>query len=284
MIRLIVTADDFGISLEVNEAIERAHRYGMLSAASLMVGAEASADAIARARQMPRLRVGLHLTLVDGRPLLPAKDVAALIDETQEFLSDPLHAGLRFSFSRTARRQLKAEIEAQFSAFHATGLKLDHVNSHHHMHLHPLVLDAIIESGNRHGMKAMRVPFEPPPLGFFSPDGTSLGGLLSWFALLPWVALLKRRLRRAGLRFNDRLLGLSASGRMDEARVLRYLSRLQSGITEIYFHPITPRLVESEQSAGPRPIDDELAALTSTRVLTQVHRQQLVPLGFGDLT
>ena len=74
MKRLIVTADDFGAAREVNEAVESAHRGGVLTAASMMVAAPAAADAVARARRMPALRVGLHVVLVEGRPVLPASD------------------------------------------------------------------------------------------------------------------------------------------------------------------------------------------------------------------
>jgi len=73
--QLIVTADDFGVAREVNDAVEVAHRGGVLTAASLMVSAPAAADAVERARRMPSLRVGLHLVLVDGRPVLPASAV-----------------------------------------------------------------------------------------------------------------------------------------------------------------------------------------------------------------
>jgi len=79
--RLIVTADDFGVAREVNDAVEAAHRGGVLTAASLMVAAPAAADAIARARRLPSLRVGLHVVLVEGRPLLPASAVTHLVDD-----------------------------------------------------------------------------------------------------------------------------------------------------------------------------------------------------------
>jgi len=159
--RLIVTADDFGAAREVNDAVEAAHRGGVLTAASLMIGAPAAADAIARARRLNSLRVGLHLTLLQGRPVLPAAAVARLIDREGTFPSNPAVLGLRLAASREARRQLAAEISAQFAAFSDSGLALDHCNAHLHFHLHPLVGRLMVAIGTRFGLRAVRLPLEP---------------------------------------------------------------------------------------------------------------------------
>src|SRR6204780_2049044 len=126
-----------------------------------MVGAPAAADAVARARRMPSLRVGLHLVLVEGRPVLPASEVAELVDGNGFFRSDMAALGAAISFSRHARRQLAAEITAQFEAFRATGLALDHCNAHKHYHLHPLIGGLIASIGRHYGLLAARVPLEP---------------------------------------------------------------------------------------------------------------------------
>src|SRR5438477_9682075 len=136
---LIVTADDFGASLAVNDAVEAAHLRGILTATSLMVAAPAAADAVARARRLSSLKVGLHLVLTDGVPLLPPDAIPALVGRDGRFLEPQGWAGVRFFFDPAARRQLAAEIEAQFAAFVATGLALDHADAHKHMHLHPTV-------------------------------------------------------------------------------------------------------------------------------------------------
>ncbi|HET8585835.1 MAG TPA: hopanoid biosynthesis-associated protein HpnK, partial [Casimicrobiaceae bacterium] len=139
MKKLIVTADDFGAAREVNEAVELAHTKGILTAASLMMSGDAVDDAIARARRLPTLRVGLHLVLVDGKPVLPPAAIPALVDRDGRFPRDLVRAGVNLFLRPDARRQLAAEIAAQFDAFAATGLALDHVNAHHHFHLHPSV-------------------------------------------------------------------------------------------------------------------------------------------------
>src|SRR5271155_3192167 len=154
--RLVVTADDFGADVAVNEAVEIAHRQGVLTAASLMVGAPAAADAVARARALPSLAVGLHLALVEAKPVLPPEQVSHLVDGRGMFRENMAAAGATMFFNSAARRQLAAEIAAQFEAFAATGLTLDHVNAHKHFHLHPTIAGLILKIGASHGLRAAR--------------------------------------------------------------------------------------------------------------------------------
>src|SRR5260370_10176459 len=158
---LIVTADDFGLHESVNEAVEQASRTGVLTAASLMVAAPAAADAIRRARALPNLRVGLHLVLADGRAMLTPDLIPALADGSGRMNSRMFVNGVRFLAFPGVRRQLEAEIRAQFSAFARTGLTLDHVNVHRHFHLHPTLLDMLLRIGREYGVTAVRVPDEP---------------------------------------------------------------------------------------------------------------------------
>src|SRR5262249_30210968 len=156
--RLIVTADDFGIAPEVNEAVEQAHRNGILSAASLMVTGRACADAVARARRNPKLRVGLHLVLTDGAPALSPERIPDLLDASGALRTDMVSAGIDIFLWPRVRRQVRAEIAAQLAAYRATGLALDHVNSHHHFHLHPTIAAEVIRAGSANGMRGIRLP------------------------------------------------------------------------------------------------------------------------------
>lgn len=272
MKRLIVCADDFGLDPAVNAAIEEAHREGILSTASLMVGAPAAAEAVALARRLPGLHVGLHLDLVDGRPLSPAAALPGLVGRDGRFDRNMARAGLRFFLSPQARRCLAQEIRAQFEAFRATGLTLDHVNAHKHMHLHPTVAGLIVAIGRDYGMKAVRVPVEPRPV-LRAAFPAEYPPLPLW---RPWVALLRRRLRRHGLRVNDHLFGLAWSGQMVEERVLRLLPHLPDGLSEIYFHPAA-RSSPALAAAMPGYCQtDELAALVSPAV-----KARIAALGIG---
>jgi chitin disaccharide deacetylase len=272
MRRLIVTADDFGRDPAVNAAVERAHSNGILSTASLMVGAAAADDAVARARRLRDLHVGLHLVLVDGRPVSAPERVAGLLGEGGEFDRNMARAGMRFFFLPGVRRQLAREIRAQFAAFRATGLDLDHVNAHKHFHLHPTVAQLIIDIGRDYGMKAVRVPAEPAAvLRRALPQARAPLPLCR-----PWVEHLRFRLRRAGMAVNDYVFGLAWSGNMVENRVLRLLPYLPNGVSEIYFHPAVERS-QALAAAMPRYRQtEELAALLSPRI-----RQRVAALGIG---
>ena len=259
MTALILTADDFGLAVEVNMAVALAHRAGRLSCASLMVTAPAAEDAIARARAMPDLGVGLHLTLVEGRPALPASQVPDLVGPDGQFLDDPLAAGLRFFFRPGARRQLRAEIRAQFEAFMATGLPLDHVNTHNHLHLHPTVLGIVLDVARAFGNPPMRLPRETIRAAAMG----GMGALAARIAMAPILRLAAARLARAGVRHNRSILGLSHSGRMDEARVLSLLAVAGADPVEIYLHPATGRARALERTMANYDHAGELSALLS---------------------
>ncbi len=262
--RLIFTADDFGLHEAVNAAVERGHREGVLCAASLMVSAPAAADAVRRARRMPGLAVGLHLVLADGNATLPAQRIPALVDARGQFNSAMVRNGVRYFFLPHVRRQLAAEIRAQFEAFAATGLPLDHVNAHKHFHLHPTILSLLLSIGGEFGLRAVRLPAEP--------------GNSPWLG--PWLALMRRRLDRTGIIHNDHVFGLRHSGAMDEAVLLDILERLPHGLSEVYLHPAT----RNDLSLGMRHYrhSDELAALLSPRVRETIHAHGTMCRGFAD--
>jgi chitin disaccharide deacetylase len=279
--RLIVCADDFGLDEAVNAAVETASSNGILTCASLMVGAPAARDAVARAHRLRRLKVGLHLVLVDGRPVLPTREVPDLVDASGAFDDNMLRAGMRFFFSQRARRQLAAEIRAQFMAFRATGLALDHVNAHKHMHIHPTVASLVIAIGREFGMRAVRVPAEP--WGALRQAAAAEGARVLPPLYAPWIALLRRRLKRAGLAVNDHLLGLAWSGAMTEPRMLRLLAALPAGASELYCHPAveqTPALARTMPAYRPA---EELAALVSPRVRRAIDSGGIELVSYADL-
>jgi hopanoid biosynthesis associated protein HpnK len=276
---LILTADDFGLHEAVNEAVELASRAGTLCAASLMMGAPATADAVRRARELPGLRVGLHLVLTDGEPLLPVEQIRALVDAQGRFRSRLVTDAARYFLSPAARRQLEAEIRAQFKAFAATGLTLDHVNGHKHFHIHPTVLGLLLRVGREFGLRAVRVPYEPSALL----EPPALGAWLATWGMSPWLRLMKRRLERAGVLSNDQLLGIHYSGGMTESMLLASLKRLPRGVTEIYLHPATESGATIARSMREYRHTEELAALRSPRLRTALTQMRAVCGGYGDL-
>jgi hopanoid biosynthesis associated protein HpnK len=275
--RLVVTADDFGLSPEVNEAVEQAHRDGILTAASLMVSAPAAADAVVRARRLPSLRVGLHLVLVEAWPTLPPEQLPDLTDAQGLMRRDMGRLGLDLAVKAAARRQLAAEITAQFEAYRATGLPLDHVNAHKHFHVHPLIAGAVLRIGRRYGMRAIRVPREPREVLRRAEAGANPRAALD---IAPWAGLLAVRARQAGLLIPDRTLGLAWSGAMTPRRVASLLAHLPDGLTELYTHPAS-----AGGFAGEAPgyaYAAERDALIAPEARAAVARPGVVSGGFSD--
>ncbi len=265
---LIITADDFGRHPAINAAVEQAHREGVLTAASIMMGEAHVAEAVAIAHRNPKLRIGLHVVLTEGRAVLPPSQIPDLVDAQGRFADDAMaRDGARFFFFPSVRRQLAAEIRAQFEAFKATGLALDHVNAHRHFHLHPTILALILEVGREFGLRAVRVP-----------DETQAPALLK-----PIFALLRRRLTKAGIACNDQIAGLAHSGGMDETRLLEVLKNLAPGVTEIYLHPATVSGRAIAEPMADYRHADELAALLSPRVRAALDALQLPRGGFMDV-
>lgn len=273
---LIVTADDFGAAEEVNDAVEQGHRDGILTAASLMVSGQAAASAIARAKALPRLRVGLHIVLVDGRPTLPASAVPDLVDAAGMFRNDMTAAAFRIFCLPRVRRQVEAEIEAQFDAFRATGLTLDHVNTHKHFHLHPTIASTILRVGTRYGLRAVRVPLEPRWL--LRRVEPTLSTSRDWL-LTPWMLLSRQRFRAAKMCVPDQVFGLAWSGAMTPGRILGLLENLPPGLTEIYLHPATGPY---RGSAPGYLYADELAALVAPRIVEASRNSGVTRGGFAD--
>ncbi len=262
---LAVTSDDFGLSREVNEAVEIAHRDGILTSASLMVAEPWAADAVARARRLPGLRVGLHLTLVEGRAMLPPDRVADLVGRGGFLRTDLAAYGAGIFFRPSMQRQVAAEIRAQFDAFAATGLVLDHVNAHKHYHLHPTIAGLVLRIGREFGMPMLRVPVEPAAtLSRIEPIRRGLEARVA----APYAKLLRRRARAAGIAVADQVFGLAWSGAMTRDRIAGLLRHLPPGRTEIYTHPAT-----AGGFAGAAPgyrYADELAALVDPEVVSLV--------------
>lgn len=255
--RVIFTADDFGLTESINQAVERAHRAGRLDAASLMVAGAAAADAVERARAMPGLRVGLHLVAVDGPAVLSPGDLPDLLDARSRFPADQFRLGIGYFACPHLRRQLAAEIRAQFAAFAATGLTLHHADSHKHMHLHPTVARLMLDIGREFGLRRVRVPTEPPAV--LARCGTRPG--LGALALYHWSRVLRRQVLAAGMATTDYCFGIAWSGHMTPERVRRLLAVLPGGESEVYFHPAVRRDAELRRLMPDYEHEAELQAL-----------------------
>jgi len=243
-----------------------------------MVGAPAAADAVERARRLPNLRVGLHVVLVDGDPVTDRARIPGLVDRGGRLRNDLLRYAAGISVAPALRRQAEREIAAQFEAYRATGLPLDHVNTHRHFHLHPTIAAQIMSIGRRYGMRALRVPVEPwPVVAAIDPRARRNLGLIA----APWAARLRRRARGAGLTTADAVFGLAWSGAMTATRLAALLRRLPAGIIEIYLHPAQTNAF-SGAAHGYR-YAEEFAALCDADCIAAARKSGYTLGGYADV-
>ena len=269
--RLIVNADDFGRSPSINAAVIRAHREGVLTSASLMVNEPACAEAVESARQNPTLGVGLHLTLLCGHSALRPEQIPGLVNARREFSDNPAGVGIRYFCKRSLREQLRAEIHEQFAKFAATGLPLDHVNGHLHLHLHPTVFRILMTDAEQLGIRHLRFTRD----GFWMNLGLARGRILyrashaALFGILSVIS--RRRLNDKQIRHTSRVFGLLQDSHVHEDFILKLLPSLPAGDSELYSHPSLDEF------------RNEFDALISPRVQDQVKQLGIKLIRYQDL-
>lgn len=269
--RLIINADDFGLSHSVNQAVIRAHREGVLTAASLMPGETGFGEAVQLAKENPGLGVGLHLVLLHGRAVLPPEKIPGLVNSRGEFSNNPVSAGLKYFFRPGLRGQLRAEIHAQFEKFRSTGLPLDHVNGHLHLHLHPVIFKILMDDSEKLGIRHLRLARDCLARSramsrgrlFYRVSHAAIFELLSRAARGP--------LRQKNISHAEITFGLLQDGRVDEEYILKLLPELPPGDSELYSHPSLDRFKH------------EFDALISPRVRGQIQKLGIQLLRYRDL-
>ena len=233
--RLIVNADDFGRSASINAAVIRAHCDGILTTASLMVNGDACTEAITLARAHPRLGVGLHLSLICGRAALPPREIPGLVNAAGDFSDDPVRTGFRYFAQPALRPQLRAEIQAQFAKFRATGLPLDHVNGHLNLHLHPTLFRLLLDA--EPALRHLRLTRDPFWLNARLARGQWLYRLSHALIFQLLSARARPYLRARGIRHTPVVFGLLQNARVNEGYVRALLPALPPGDSELYAHP-----------------------------------------------
>lgn len=270
MKKLIISADDFGLSSGVNRAVVKAWQDGLLTGASLMVGGSAFDEAVELARENPGLQVGLHLTLVQGRSLLAQTGFPPLVDSEGLFAHDPVYAGMRYFFIRPLRKQLIAEIEAQIVRFLETGIPLSHIDGHLNIHMHPTVFDILCRLMPKYGIKTFRLTRERPGKELQISPARRIGKIVDAFIFNLLAGHCKKSLDQLGISYTDEVKGLLNSGHMSEDYLLKVMDILLDGVTEIYFHPGCHPDPGISRLMPDYRHDDELEALTSQPVMNRL--------------
>ncbi|HTT75947.1 MAG TPA: hopanoid biosynthesis-associated protein HpnK [Candidatus Binataceae bacterium] len=277
---LIITADDFGLSHEVNAAVARAHREGILTAASLMAAGPASAEAAAIARDYPGLDAGLHATLCLGRAVLPFDRLPGLVNMNGDFSANPFAAGMRSYFNRTLRLLLRDELRAQIDRHLELIGRLSHIDGHLNFHVHPVVAGLLIELCIEYQVPCIRLPREPVFTTLALARGHSIRKLTEAVIFRALSRRAQRLMAVRGILTTDRLFGLHQSGHLSERYVLGVIARLPPGLTEFYFHPATGNGGTLSDLASQR----DFAILISPRIRAALDARAIRLTNFAELS
>ena len=235
--RLILNADDFGLTAGVNRAIIELHRAGVLTSTTLMAKAAATDEAIELARSTPSLGVGCHVVLADGEPVLPAQNLPTLVDTHTGRFHPKLGAFLKRLYSgRIRSAEIEAEGAAQIASLQSRGLRLTHIDTHKHTHMFPAVLRPVLRAAKAAGIRAVRNPFEPawslrstPGAPWIRRTEVSLLRLLE--------PTFRRIVAEESFTTTDGAIGVLATGTLDAATVASLLRNLPPGTWELVSHP-----------------------------------------------
>ncbi len=287
MRRLIVNADDFGLTRGVNRAIVESHRDGIVTSSTLMANGQAFEDAIAHAKSASRLSVGCHVVLVDGSPVLGGQQASTLFDQKADDgrFYDGLGAfALRAVSGRVDADEIEAEVTAQIRKLQSAGVSVSHLDTHKHTHILPQVLRALLRAARTCGVPAVRNPFGPVRLSILA-KYPSLWKRYSQVTVLNRLGgRFRNSVTNAGMLTTDGTVGVVATGVMDSYLFRSIVDSLPEGTWELVCHPgyndaelgsIRTRLRESRAV--------ELRLLTSPKALELLVRSGVQLISYRDL-
>ncbi|MGZ4876862.1 MAG: carbohydrate deacetylase [Candidatus Angelobacter sp.] len=285
MHRLIVNADDFGLTAGVNRAIAEGNRAGVVTSATLMANAQASEAAIDLARAQPSLKTGCHVVLIDGVPL--TENLPSLTNGSPRFRTSLKQFAIAAVRKQIATEEIRREVEAQIRKIQSRGITLTHVDSHKHTHMFPHVLRPVLRAAKTCGIRAIRNPFEPLRSW---PAGMVLGSPGLWLrsagvmAFQMFAGEFRRALNEEGMVSTDGTVGIAVTGMLDQRKLLGILEALPDGTWELVCHP---GYSDADlQAAGTRLTQSrevELSALTSAETKTALAQRQIELISYADL-
>ena len=279
---LIINADDFGLSNEINSAVLLAHQKGILTSASLMINEKAAKEAVSIAKDNPQLGVGIHLSLVQGFPALPRTEISSIVNPSGKFSSNPVVSGLRFFFLKKCREAIEKELEAQITKFLDTGLVPTHVDGHLNIHMHPTVIGILVPLLKKYNISAIRVPTESIKLHLTLDSQNAISKITHGiiFALLGKRA--KKQLARANIRYPDWTFGLLQSGHMTKEFVMKIIPRLKRRVTEMGFH-IAKKELPAKIGAPDYHYTEELNTLLDPEIKKLIQKENIQLANYGTL-
>ena len=289
MRKLIVNADDFGLTAGVNRAIVEAHRGGVVSSATLMANGAAFDDAVTAARSVPNLSVGCHVVLVDGTPVSPPGSLDTLLAirsaEPGKFYSSLSAFAARAMLGGFDPDQLVAEVTAQIKKIQAAGIQVTHLDTHKHAHIFPEILAALLRAARICGVRAIRNTFVP--VKAMSRQFKGKSGLWKRYGQVRMLHTFSRQFgrqtKRAGLLTPDGVVGVVETGSVDDSLLRQTLASLPEGTWELVCHPgyndadlgaIHTRLLESRE--------EERRLLTSPELRKFLEEQKIRVINYRE--
>src|ERR1039458_10268261 len=288
--RLIINADDFGLTAGVNRSIIESHNQGVLSSATLMANGGSFDDAVQKARSVPKLSVGCHVVLVDGSPVSAPNTVDTLLairsSQPEKFYSRLSAFTARAMFGGFDRDQLVAEVTAQIKTIQAAGIEVTHLDTHKHAHIFPEILAALLRAARICGVRAVRNPFVPlqamPARQFKGkPDLWKRYGQVRMLHTLSGP--FHQRTKRAGLLTPNGVIGVIETGSVGISLLRQTLANLPEGTWELVCHPGYNDA--ALRGAGTRLLDareEERRLLTSAELRQFLDEQKIQVIGYRE--
>lgn len=289
MRNLIVNADDLGWTPGVNRGIAEAHRNGIVTSASLLANGSAFEDGVKTARDFPRLGVGVHLNLSDGKPAAPAVQVKSLLNERGEFCGGPEALLFRLTAKRLDVNEVEKEWSAQIDRVRGEGIHPTHLDGHKHVQMLPGLFGIALRLAKKHGIEAVRVAHEASSLRAALTGGTeSTSVLLKQGVQARGLKLLARDAREMAERFGiasaDFFCGIAQTGVLTKKGVLQLITSLPEGTTELMCHPgysdtelrtTATRLQESRQTELEILTDQEIRKTVAALGIRLINYEQI---------
>jgi chitin disaccharide deacetylase len=229
----IVNADDFGLTTEINQGILRAFKEGIVTATSLSASGEAFRDAVALIKTTPSLDVGIHLTLVEERPVLPPQTIPSLVDNTGRFRKNAQVFFVDYLKGKISMQEVKMEFHAQTKKILDHGISITHIDSHQHIHILPKIADITIELAEKYGIKYIRYPKEDFEFRNIL-SIRKLKRIVQQMAVTFFCLYSRNRLRNYSL---DHFFGFYDGGRLDKEKLIRIFRKVNRGTNELMCHP-----------------------------------------------
>ena len=281
MRRLIINADDFGLTSGVNRGILQSHDKGVVTSTTLMACGDKVDEAIALAKQAPTLSVGCHVVLVDGSPALNPAEVSSLLaPKSTRFRQSLISFACLAAAGQLNEAQIEAEVTAQVNKLQAAGIEVSHLDSHKHTHMFPAVLKGVLRAARNCGIRAIRNPFEP--LVFATVRHWKRQFQLK--LLQSFRARFREMLAEARVATPEGCVGIAATGGLSLETFRMLLEHLPEGTWEFVSHPgyndpeldkVSTRLRNSR--------DKELAILTSPEVRDLIQREGIQLISYREL-